>query len=141
MKNLLKQKFLPVNYAIDLSSSFQDLKQKSKTVVEYSKEFLTMQAHVGLNGDDDVSVDIYFHRLRVDIQHILTFKHFDIVDEVVQHAIKGEHIANYQVKKFNASKWVVQKNSSLQDSKPNGSFEKVFSKSEGQNQITCFNYN
>ena len=26
MKNLLKQKFLPVNYARDLRSSFQDLK-------------------------------------------------------------------------------------------------------------------
>ena len=51
MKNLLKQKFLPVNYTRDLHSSFQDLKQGSK-IVEYSKEFMTMQACCGLNEDD-----------------------------------------------------------------------------------------
>ena len=95
MKNLLKQKFLPVNYSRDLRSSFQDLKQGSKTVIEYSEEFLTMQARCGLNEDDDVLVDRYFHGLRIDIQHILTFKNFDNVDEIIQHAIKAEDIANY----------------------------------------------
>ena len=40
MRNLLKQKFLPVNYSRDLQSSFQDLKQGSRTVIEYSEEFL-----------------------------------------------------------------------------------------------------
>ena len=44
MKTLLKQKFLSVNYARDLHASFQYLKQGSKIVVEYSKEFMTMQA-------------------------------------------------------------------------------------------------
>ena len=33
MKNLLKQKFLPVNYSRDLRSNFQGLKQGSMTVV------------------------------------------------------------------------------------------------------------
>ena len=33
-----------------------------------------MQARCGLNEDDDVSVDRYFHGLRIDIQHILTVK-------------------------------------------------------------------
>ena len=96
MKNLLKQKFFHVNYSRDLRSSFQDLKQGSKTVIEYSEEFLTMQARCGLNEDDDVLVDRYFHGLRLDIQHILTFKNFDNVDEIIQHAMKAEDIANYQ---------------------------------------------
>ena len=89
---------------------------------------MTIQAHCGLNEDDDVLVDRYFHGLRLDIQQILTFKHFDNVDEIVQHAIKTEDIANDQARKFNASKWVMQKNSSLQDSKPSASLEKVFTK-------------
>lgn len=95
MKNLLKQKFLLVNYSTDLRSSFQDLKQSSKTVIEYSEEFLTMQAHCGLNEDDDVLVDWYFHGLYIDIQHILTFKNLDNVDKIIQHAIKAEDIVNY----------------------------------------------
>ena len=107
IKNLLKQKFLPVNYSRDLCSSFQDLKQGSTTVVEYSDEFMTMQDRSGLNEYDDVLVDRYFHGLRLDIHHILTFKHFDIIDEIIQHAIKAKVIANYQARKFNASKWVV----------------------------------
>ena len=49
MKNLLKQKLLPVNYSGALHSSSQDIKQGSKTVVEYSEEFMTMQARCGLN--------------------------------------------------------------------------------------------
>ena len=105
MKNLLKQKFISINYSRDLRSSFQDLKQGSKTGVEYSEELMTMQARCGLNeDDDDVLVDRYFNGLTLDIQHILTFKHFDNVDEIVQHAIKAEGIANHQARKLNASK-------------------------------------
>ena len=45
-------------------------------VIEYSEGFLTMQARCGLNEDDDVLVDRYFHGLRIDIQYILAFKEF-----------------------------------------------------------------
>ena len=138
MKNLLKQKFLPVNYSRDLRASFQYLKQGSKIVVEYSEEFITMQTRCGLNEDDDVLVDRYFNGLTLDIQHILTFKHFDNVDEIVRHAIKAEGISNQAIK-FTASKWVKQKNFSIADSKLSGSSKKVFTKPKGQNMITCFN--
>ena len=57
---------------------------------------MTMQARCGLNEADDVLVDKYFHGLRIDIQHILAFKIFDNVDEIIQHAIKAEDIPNYQ---------------------------------------------
>ena len=52
--------------------------------------------------------------------------------------LSAEDIANYQARKFNASKWAVQKNSSIQDYKPSGSSKRVFTKPEGQNMITCF---
>eukprot|EP00268_Persea_americana_P013609 TRINITY_DN16021_c0_g7_i1.p1 TRINITY_DN16021_c0_g7~~TRINITY_DN16021_c0_g7_i1.p1 ORF type:complete len:109 (-),score=8.32 TRINITY_DN16021_c0_g7_i1:407-733(-) len=55
-------------------SSSQDLKQGSKTIVEYYEEFMTMQVRCGLNEADDVLVEKYFHELRIDIQHILVFK-------------------------------------------------------------------
>ena len=139
MKILLKQKFLPVNYSRDLRSSFQDLKQGSKTVVTYYKEFITMPARCGLNEIDDVLVDRYFHGLRIDIQHILTFKNFDNVDEIIQHAIKAEDIANYQAKKFNTSKWPTQKVLSKLDFNPiASSSEKFVSKPEDQNRFTFF---
>ena len=139
MKNLLKQKFLPVSYARDLRASFQYLKQGSKTVVEYSEEFMTMQACCNLDEEEDVLVDRYFNGLTLGIQDILAFKHFDNVDEIVQHAIKAEGIANHQARKLNASKWVMQKNSSIAGPKPSDSSEKVFTKPEGQNRITCYN--
>ena len=139
MKNLLKQKFLLFNYSKDLRSSFQDLKQGSMSVVEYSDEFMTMQARCGLNEDDDVLVDRYFYRLTLDIEHILIFKHFDNVDEIVQHAIKAEGIANDQARKLIASKWFVQKTPSKSDFNPNvTSLEKFFSNFEDQNKFMCF---
>jgi len=98
-----------------------------------------MQAHCGFDENEDVLVDRYFNGLTLDIQDILTFKHFDNVDEIVQHAIKAEGIANHQARKLNASKWVMQKNSSIAGSKPSDSSEKVFVKPECQNRITCFN--
>ena len=85
-----------------------------------------MQARCGLNEADDMLVDRYFHGLRIDIQHLLTFRFFDNVNQIIQHAIKAEDIENYQAWKFNASRWVVQKNSSMRDSKPSGSSEKGF---------------
>ena len=57
-----------------------------------------MQARCGLNEDDDVLVDTYFHKLRIDIH--LTFKKFDNVDEISQHAIKAKVIANYHAREF-----------------------------------------
>lgn len=139
MKNLLKQKFLPINYSRDLWSSFQDLKQGSKTIIEYSEEFLTMQARCCLNEDDDVLDDQYFHWLRIDIQHILTFKNFDNVDEIIQHAIKAEDIANYQARKFSVSKWPVQKTPAKPDFHPStSSSDKFSSRSKDQNKFTCF---
>ena len=108
-------------------------------MVEYSEEFMTLQARCGLNEDDDVLVDRYFQGRRIDIQHILAFKNFDNVDEIIQHAIKAEGIATYQTRKFSASKWPAQKTTSKPDSNTGGSsLEKNFSKPEGQNTITCF---
>ena len=49
MKNLLKQKFLSVNYSSDSRSSFQDLKQGSRSVVAYFEEFMIIQARCCLN--------------------------------------------------------------------------------------------
>ena len=84
-------------------------------------------------------VDRYFHGLRIDIQHIIAFKIFDNVDEIIQHT-KAEDIANNQAQKFSASKWTAQKTPLMQDSKSGGSLEKVFTKPEGQSRITCFHY-
>ena len=98
-----------------------------------------MQARCGLDEEEDVLVDRYFNGLTLETQDILAFKHFDNVDEIVQHAIKAEEIANHQARKLNASKWVMQKNSSIAGSKPSDSSDKVFTKPESQNRITCYN--
>ena len=55
---------------------------------------------------------------------MLTFNNFDIVDEIIQHAIKAEDIAYYQARKFFASKRAMHTTSSLHDSKLSGLSEK-----------------
>ena len=98
-----------------------------------------MQAHCGLNEDDDVLVDRYFHGPRIDIQHILTFKNFDNVDEIIQHTIKAEDIANYQARKFSMSKCPAQKTPVKPDFNPSvSSLETFSSKFKDQNKFTCF---
>ena len=57
MKVRLKQKFLPVNYSRDMRSSFQNLKQKSKTIVEYFEGFMTIQSRCGLNETINIFMD------------------------------------------------------------------------------------
>ena len=84
MKNILKQKFIPVNYSRDLRSSFQDLRQGSRTIVEYSEEFMTMQVRCGLNEADDVLVDRYFHELRLIYCIYLHSKFLIMLDEIIQ---------------------------------------------------------
>ena len=86
------------------------------TIVEYSEEFMTMRSHCALYEADDVLVDRYFHGLRIDIQYFLAFKNFGNVDEIIKHSIKAEDIANYQARKFSASKWVAQRILSKPDS-------------------------
>ena len=86
-----------------------------------------MQARCGMNEDDDVLLDRYFHGLRLDIQTILTFKHFDNVDEIVQHAIQAVDIANYQAQKFGVSKWPAKKTPSKSDPNPSASSSEKFS--------------
>ena len=56
---------------------------------------MTMQTQCTLNETNDVFIDLYFYGLRINIQHMLAFKNFDNVDEIIQHAIKDEDIANY----------------------------------------------
>ena len=140
-EEFVEAKVPPCKLFKDLRSSFQNLKQGSKTVIEYSEEFLTMQARCGLNEDDDVLVDRYFHGLRIDIQHILTFKNFDNVDEIIQHAIKAEDIANYQARKFSVSKCSAQMTPAKPDFNPSAnSSEKFAFKFEDPNKFTCFHY-
>eukprot|EP00268_Persea_americana_P013608 TRINITY_DN16021_c0_g1_i1.p1 TRINITY_DN16021_c0_g1~~TRINITY_DN16021_c0_g1_i1.p1 ORF type:complete len:108 (-),score=10.10 TRINITY_DN16021_c0_g1_i1:222-545(-) len=74
-------------------------------------------------------VDRYFHGLRIDTEHILVFKNFDNVYEIIQHAIKAEDIANYQDRKIKAYKWATQKTTTKPDSNPGGSYSKKSSPS------------
>ena len=130
---------LSLSFQHSFEYAYECQKQGSKIVIEYSEAFLTMQARCGLNEDDDVLVDRYFHGLRIDIQHILTFKNFDNVDEIIQHAIKAEDIANYQARKFSVSKWPAQKTPAKPDFNPSASSsDEVSSKYEDQNKFTCF---
>ena len=56
MRSLLKKKPFPINYFRDLFSCFHDLKQVSRTIVEYSEGFMAMQAPCNLNENDGVSM-------------------------------------------------------------------------------------
>lgn len=49
MHNLMKQKFLLINYQWDLFFKLHDLKLGNKSVVEYMKEFFLVQGLTWMN--------------------------------------------------------------------------------------------
>lgn len=89
-----KNIFPSINYHWDLFSTLSDLKQGNKSVVQYTEQFNLVQARCDLDELEDIVALQYSHGLKLDIWHVLAFEHFDIVAEVVQHAIKVEEIAN-----------------------------------------------
>lgn len=48
-----------------------------------------MQARYDLDESEDVIAHMYYHSLRLDMQHFLAFQNFETVDKVVQHAMKA----------------------------------------------------
>lgn len=68
-----RQKFHLINCSKDLFSSLHDLKHGSRSVVEFSEEFVVMKVRCDLNKTKDVCFEQDFHGLKIYIQHILEF--------------------------------------------------------------------
>ena len=63
----LKQKFIPINYELDLLKKMQGLKQARKSVQEYIKEFYRVLIRTGHAKADKEKVSHYINGLRPSI--------------------------------------------------------------------------
>lgn len=70
-------------------------------MVDNTEEFNLAQGRCDLDESEDIT------GLKLDIRHLLALQNFDIVDEVVQQAIKAEESTN-KAQKFNSFKGISQ---------------------------------
>ena len=73
MTSKLRAKFLPQDYKLVLFRQLQNLKQKSMTVREFTKEFYKVNIRSGHIEDTPEKVSKYVNRLRFDIQDEQSF--------------------------------------------------------------------
>ena len=86
----LRGKFLPSNYQQTLLRQMQNLRQRSMTVREYTKEFYKVSIRAGQTQDTDEKVARYVNGLRMDIQDEISILSLKIVEEAYQMVVKVE---------------------------------------------------
>jgi len=63
----LKDKFIPKDYQINMFRKLQNLRQKGKSVKEYTEEFYKLNIRVGKREKDDEKVARYINGMRYEI--------------------------------------------------------------------------
>jgi hypothetical protein len=86
----LKDKFIPKDYEINLFRKLQNLRQRSMTVKEYTKEFYRLNIRTGQREKDDEKVSRYINGLRYEIQDEISMMTARTVEDAYQIALKAE---------------------------------------------------
>ena len=86
----LRGKFLPKDFQISLFKQMQNLKQRTMTVKEYTKEFYKINLRARYIEDTVEKVARYLNGLGYDIQDELSLVSPIGVDEAYQYALKAE---------------------------------------------------
>ena len=86
----LRGNFLPNNYQQTLFRQMQNLRQRSMTVKECTKEFYKVSIRAGQTQDIDEKVARYVNGLRMDIQDEISILYPKTVEEAYQMVLKAE---------------------------------------------------
>ena len=86
----LRGKFLPEDYKLVLFRQLKNLKRKSMTVREFTKEFYKVNIRSGHIEDTPEKVSRYVNSLRFDIQDELSLLSLTSIEEAYQVALKDE---------------------------------------------------
>ncbi|VFQ91642.1 unnamed protein product, partial [Cuscuta campestris] len=98
MKSLLKKKFLPAEYVRENFAKLQTLKQDSKSVEEYTREFEELLLRCDLQEDDEQTFVRYLFVLNLQIANTVELQSYESQEEITKLALKVEA----QIKKSKA---------------------------------------
>ena len=90
MKDKLKSKFLPSHYIQDNYSKLYHLRQGSKSVEEYTREFEQLLLKCDLREDDAQTMVRYLSGLDESITHVVELHPYSSLDELSSLAYKVE---------------------------------------------------
>ena len=90
----MKQKFIPIDYKLDLLNEMQGLKQVGKSIQEYTEEFYRVLIRTGHAEVDKEKVACYINGLRPSIQEELSLVQIMSIEEAYQFALKVEEKLN-----------------------------------------------
>lgn len=90
MKQLLRARFLPPDYAQILYRQYQSCQQENRTVNEYTEEFYRLEARINLPESEEQPVAKYVDGLRLGIRDLLRLRDIYSVIEAVNMANKVE---------------------------------------------------
>ena len=69
LNELMRAAFVPRSYFHKLRGELQDLRQGSKTVMEYYYDMIALKGRLGLEESEDVTQDRFMHGLNVLLRH------------------------------------------------------------------------
>ena len=85
-----KDKFIPIDYELDLLKKMQGLKQEGKSIQQYTEEFYLVLIRTGHAEANKEKVAHYINGLRPSIQEELSLVIIISVEEAYQFALKVE---------------------------------------------------
>jgi hypothetical protein len=86
----MKEKFIPKDYQITLFWRMHNLRQKLKSVKEYTEQFYKLNIRVGHRESDDEKVFRYMNGLRYDIQDEMSMMIIRNVEDAYEMDLKDE---------------------------------------------------
>ncbi|VFQ83905.1 unnamed protein product [Cuscuta campestris] len=95
MRSLLKKKFLPAEYFPENFAKLQTLKQGSKSVEDYNREFEELWLRCDLQEDDEQTFVRYLFGLNLQIANTVELQNYETLEELTKLALKVEE----QIKK------------------------------------------
>ncbi|XP_042027467.1 uncharacterized protein LOC121774676 [Salvia splendens] len=66
---LMRTTFLPKSYFLQLRGELQDLKQGTKSVMEYYYELLSLMSKVGVEEREEATQDRFIHGININLKH------------------------------------------------------------------------
>ncbi|VFQ78800.1 unnamed protein product [Cuscuta campestris] len=90
MRSLLKKKLLPAEYVREKFAKLQTLKQGSKSVEDYNREFEELLLRCDLQEDDEQTFVHYLFGLNLQIANTVELQIFEILEELTKLALKVE---------------------------------------------------
>jgi hypothetical protein len=109
LKAILRKRYVPSHYQRELHQKLQRLKQGSKSVEDYYKDFEILRIRSNTREDEDAIIARFLNGLNYDIKDVVELQHFMDIEELVH---KSSTIEQQLKRKSTYKKYSSNKDSS-----------------------------